>query len=42
MMKMGKMVVGLIVLHVEKCDKIGGEEGEDDRMGTWVSHLIKR
>lgn len=26
----------------EKCDKVEVKEGEDDRMGTWVSHLIKR
>jgi len=35
-------VVESIVLHMEKCDKVEVKEGEDDRMGTWVSHLIKR
>lgn len=35
-------VVESIVLHMEKRDKVKVKEGEDDRMGTWVSHLIKR
>jgi hypothetical protein len=40
-----KMIVefdGLRVLYLNGCDKVEVKEGEDDRMGTWVSHLIKR